>query len=192
MTVINYGSQMAAANAKAAAEKQEAQNQEVWRWVLDKYLLAEVDANYRVLRDFSSGQMTIESCEYLIKSRVHTLAWTTRAALVDEIAELLRDNTTDKVLTAWGHRQYVTWMSAWSLPKLRAYRRELHFKYGHRSATAAREFIAGVRASEVPPERVLPPEITAARIKAMRPDEIRRLVRDWTAPVVNNRLFGRS
>jgi len=78
MTQIDYGNEVAAAQAKTAADKQEAQNQEVWRWVLDKYLLAENEANYKILRDFSSGQMTVESAEYVIKNRPTTLCWTTR------------------------------------------------------------------------------------------------------------------
>ncbi len=43
-----------------------------------------------------------------------------------------------------------------------------------------------------PQVKVLPPEITRERIKAMPSSEIRKLIREYTASVVNNRLFGRS
>jgi hypothetical protein len=43
-----------------------------------------------------------------------------------------------------------------------------------------------------PQVKVLPPEITREHIHAMPSSEIRKLIRDCTASVVNDRIFGRN
>jgi hypothetical protein len=192
MSVINYKNQMAQADARADAERVETQNVAVWQEMLDRHLIGDNTANYEMFRDFANP-MTIESCEYLLRGNVKgfTLSWVTREDLIRELATTLRDNTTTKTLSDYDWRTKVRSMSAWTLPSLRAYKRELQFKQTHRTVEAAQQYLANARATKNV-VKVLPADITASVIKKMNPDQIRRLVRDWTVQAVNSRLFGRN
>ena len=127
----------------------------------------------------------------MIKTNPKSLAWTTREALVSELATMLRENTTQKTLSDYDWKSKVVRMSTWSLKQLRDYKRELLFKQSHQTAEKARAYLAEVR-KPVNDVQVLPMDITASAIKRMHPQEIRRLVRDYTVQAVNNRIFGRS
>jgi hypothetical protein len=54
-----------------------------------------------------------------------------------------------------------------------------------------KSFVAESR-RPAPQAKVLPAEYTRERIHAMPSDAIKKLIRDWTANVVNDRLFGRN
>jgi hypothetical protein len=60
------------------------------------------------------------------------------------------------------------------------------------SAGELREHLSQHRAAQQPGRVVLPTEYTRERIHAMSSHEIKKLIRDWTVTVVNDRLFGRS
>jgi hypothetical protein len=58
------------------------------------------------------------------------------------------------------------------------------------SAAQIRQELAASR--HTPQVKVLPAEYTKKRIHAMPPYEIKKLIRDYTASVVNDRIFGRN
>jgi hypothetical protein len=83
-------------------------------------------------------------------------------------------------------------MDHWTIPHL-TQRLETILEKQRLQPMSAAQIKHELRASRPAPQpKVLPIEYTKERIHAMPPHEIKRLIRDWTAPVVNDRLFGRS
>jgi hypothetical protein len=90
-------------------------------------------------------------------------------------------------------KQERTRLQTFSIPALRTRLADLQVKAKMASTDVAslKNFVAESR-RPAPQSKVLPAEYTRERIYLMPSHEIRKLTRDWTASVVNDRLFGRS
>jgi hypothetical protein len=151
MSEINYQNEMAVEQAKADADRLEAANRAVFDEILARYAISENEANYQMFRSFANP-MTVEACEYLLKGNVSgfTLSWSSRDKIIEELANKVRDNTTQKTLSAYDWKQLVIRMSTWSLRQLRSYKREIEFKHSH-NAQQAREYLTNARKEEPNP-----------------------------------------
>jgi hypothetical protein len=114
-----------------------------------------------------------------------------RQQLSDQIIDLLR-------VKGKGHdeftlRQEVKRHEFPSLEELRARLADLQVKtkMAATPVTELKRLVADAH-RPAPQMKVLPAEYTRERIHAMPPSEIKKLIRDYTAAVVNNRLFERS
>jgi DNA-binding helix-hairpin-helix protein with protein kinase domain len=115
--------------------------------------------------------------------------------LVDEICDLLRSPNSDgrggrysEVALANERKRLQTF----SKDQLTARRDEIVEKQRLQKLSAG-QIRQELQASRPTPQvKVLPAEITKERIRAMTSYEIRKLIRDFTATVVNDRLFGRN
>jgi hypothetical protein len=113
----------------------------------------------------------------------------TKEHVRDEILDLLREHSRrDEAMIASEKSR----MASWSLDALRSRLEELRFKIANvgTSTSSLKKYVASSRPT--PEVRALPSKFTADAIKAMPSGEIRKLVRDYTASVVNARLMGRN
>jgi hypothetical protein len=114
-----------------------------------------------------------------------------RQQLSEQIIDLLREK-------GKGHDEFTLKQEAkrhelLSLEELRARLADLQMKakMAATPVTELKQFVADAHRPALQ-TKVLPAEYTRERIRSMPPDAIKRLVRDYTASVVNDRLFGRS
>jgi hypothetical protein len=115
----------------------------------------------------------------------------TREQLIDQIIDMLAAK--GKGHDAFTLKQERTRLQTFTIPALRARLEDLQMKAKMAATDVAtlKNFVAESR-RPAPQAKVLPAEYTRERIHAMPSHEIRKLIRDWTASVVNERLFGRS
>ena len=115
----------------------------------------------------------------------------TCAQLIDQIIDMLAAH--GKGHDAFTLKQECTRLQTLSIPALRARLADLQMKAKMAATDVAtlKNFVAESR-RPAPQAKVLPAEYTRERIRSMPPYEIRKLIRDYAAGVVNDRLFGRS
>lgn len=142
--------------------------------------------------DFDFALGNLES--HISKQRVPTTA-EVKQDLVDEICDLLRSPNSDgrggrySEVALANERKRLQMLSK---DDLTARRDEIVEKQRLQKLSAGQirqELQASRPATQV---KVLPAEITRERIRAMTSYEIRKLIREYTATVVNDRLFGRN
>jgi hypothetical protein len=108
-----------------------------------------------------------------------------KAALIDEIIELLATGGKYTNFDLSSERKRIS-TNQWDVAKLEARKADIIEKQ------RLNKFSADELRQQLATRRALPAEYTRERIFAMTPHEIKKLIRDWTANVVNDRLFGRS
>lgn len=117
-----------------------------------------------------------------------------KADLIDSILELIAsaDGGRDGKFNPANLKSERIRMSYWSVSELTARLNEVVEKQRLQpmSAGQIRQELAASRPQ--PQVKVLPAEYTRERIQKMPTIEIKKLIRDWTASVVNNRLAGRN
>jgi hypothetical protein len=118
-----------------------------------------------------------------------------KEALINEICDLLRSPNSDGRGGRYSEENLKSErikISYWTVSELARRRDEIVEKQRLQRLSAG-QIRQELQASRpVPPGKVLPAEYTRDRIRAMPSHEIRKLNRDYTASVVNDRLFGRS
>ena len=119
----------------------------------------------------------------------------TRQQIVAEILSLLasKNDGRDGKFNSFNLRSEEKRMESWSLDALRQRLAEIKTKqFLSSKSTSDLKKIVAEASRPAPQVKVLPAEYTRERINAMPSHEIRRLIRDYTTSVVNDRLFGRS
>jgi hypothetical protein len=136
--------------------------------------------------DFEFALGNLES--RISKQRVPT-AEETKSEIIEEILSLLSAHSRrDKFML----KSEESRMKHMTLDALQTRLAELKYKIGAVSTPVStlKAFVAASRPQ--PQVKVLPANITREQIHAMPSSEIRKLVREFGASVVNNRLFGRD
>lgn len=163
-----------AAERKAALE---AKNRAVYEICLNKFLLRDTEANYRLLLAWSPV-LTIDAVEYLMNPKTCPPNFqpdmTTKDALVAELIEILRDPRERRMSAHDLHTRERQLQNA-SLADLRAYKRRLTFQQEHPTAESARAYLKEQRQQakpkyigydNIPPMITLPGETIARTAKA--------------------------
>jgi hypothetical protein len=117
-----------------------------------------------------------------------------KATLIDKICELIASSNggRDGKHNEHSVKTERSKMAHWTISEL-TQRLETISEKQRLQKLSAGEIRQELQASRSQPQvKVLPTEFTRERIHGMPPYEIRRLIRDYTAAVVNNRLFGRD
>lgn len=117
--IIDYKSEIAAeAQAHAAAEKTEA-NDAVWREIIRRYPVRDIQANRQMVEDYSpNGILSIEVFSYLAKHMPtgFTLVWSTEKAIKVELINAIFERSSQNGAVPEFSKAS---MSSWSLRQLR-------------------------------------------------------------------------
>lgn len=191
--------------AAIASAQREANLVTYGNWLTRHSEIPDCIANQKIMEeyvDFEEGELTLADFDFAygnLGSRLALRKVSTpeqvKAELIDDICDLLRSPNSDgrggrysEVALANERKRLQTFTK----DQLVARRAEIIEKQRLQKLTVGQIQQELDESRPAPQAKVLPAEYTRERIRSMPPYEIRKLIRDYAAGVVNDRLFGRS
>jgi hypothetical protein len=138
MGIIDYQNTQAEAAAQAQSAARDQHNQAMWDAVLDRYPIADMDCNYRIVLDWCGGKvLTFEAIDNLIRSKRSTpsLVMTTRDELATQIVESMTHRS------EWDKKQFRLRLGTYSLKQLRDLIRKFRAQAAIKTKEQAREVL---------------------------------------------------
>lgn len=140
MSEVNYAAAQAQqAEADTKAQRDEA-NAQAWHAILDRFYVRDTQANYSLAVSWSSGRLTLESFEALL--RHGGLDMSSREGIIDDIIQ-------NSFGDANALRSLRLRLSTYSLSQLRQKRRTIAFKQAINTKADAEKFVVSQRETEV-------------------------------------------
>jgi hypothetical protein len=138
MGIIDHTHVQAEQAAAAQSVARDQHNQAIWDTVLDRFWIADVDCNYRIVLDWCGGKvLTFDAIENLLRSRrvTPTLVMVTP----DELAESIVEQMSFK--SDWDRKQFRLRLGTFSLKQLRDLIRKFRAQAAIKTKEQARDVL---------------------------------------------------
>jgi hypothetical protein len=190
---VTYQQDLDKRETELAVQHFENESRRGWTQILQLYPLNDHTANYLAVKEYCDPlPISVGGYRLMLDNprAAASLDLTDNTKrIIDEIIGLLRERGSYTDIDLKNQKSKLRFMTK---TEIRARRDEIVEKQrlSKLSSTAIRQELKANR--PVLQVKVLPAHITKAAIHAMDSNQVRRLIREYTAAVVNNRLFGRD